>query len=175
MSGAAPSDQDLAARADSQAIEALYQRHSPALLAWLTARAYDPEDLLQETWLRVCKQLPAGFQGGNFRAWLFVIARNLLIDRVRRPRALPLDGSEPAPVCEPWEELLEKERQTILSKCLVELEQRDPRAGLLARGRLRGEPYEELAAQLSLRTKQVHRLWHTVLKNLQACVGRSKR
>ena len=162
-------------RADRQAIQTLYERHSPALLAYLTARGrrYDPEDLLHETWLKVCKQLGTGFHGGNFRAWLFTIARHVLIDCTRRPRVIPLNADVVAPTCPPWDGVLDEERRTILSKCLAELEKNDPRAALLARGRLGGETYEQLAAQLGLRTERAHRLWHTALKELQACVGRA--
>ncbi len=171
------SDDELAARGDHEAIQVLYYRHAPALLAFLTARGrgYDPEDVHQETWLRVSQNLGQRFQGGNFRAWLFAIARNLLTDRVRRARPIPLDREVAQQRTDPLQTLLDEERRQILSDCLAQLAREDPRAGDLARGRLGGEPYEQLAGRLGLQPAQAHRLWHTCVKKLQACVGRTDR
>lgn len=175
MFGTAPSDQELAARGDHRAIETLYRRHSPALLSFLTARGRDcdPEDLLQQTWLIVWQKLATEFQGGNFRAWLFTIARNLLTDRLRRARPVPLLAPVSQAGADPLQGLLDEERRQILSKCLAELARHDARSAALARGRLGGESYEQLALGLGLQPAQAHRLWHSALQRLQACVGRT--
>ena len=44
----------------------------------------DAEDLYQETWSRVSTNLDTYQEQGSFRAWLFQIARRLVIDHHRR-------------------------------------------------------------------------------------------
>lgn len=73
------------------ALDALWRDAQPALLRYLGPRAGDhAEDLASETWLRVMDSL-AGFSGTEpaFRRWLVTIARNLLVDHVRRTRRRP--------------------------------------------------------------------------------------
>ena len=84
----------------AEAMDALVARHGASLMGYLAAMT-DPEaarDLWQDTWLRVIRN-PASFRQGAFRAWLFTIARNLIIDRFRRrePEAsldAPVAGDE---------------------------------------------------------------------------------
>ncbi len=68
-----------------QAAGRLVERHGRSLLAYLRAKSPDAEDLYQETWLRAIRRIES-FRGGNFRAWLTVIARNCMIDQARRRR-----------------------------------------------------------------------------------------
>src|SRR5688500_14480401 len=60
-----------------------YDRFGPRLLAYLASRAprSEVDDLFQEVWLRVATNYAQQFDGGSFGAWLFGIARNLIIDR----------------------------------------------------------------------------------------------
>jgi RNA polymerase sigma-70 factor (ECF subfamily) len=80
---------------------ALYERMAPPLHAWARLRIrgslgrfVEPEDLVQEVWWRAMDAFPR-FDGEqtSFRAWLFRIATNVLLEmnRKRRPRspALP--------------------------------------------------------------------------------------
>ena len=75
---------------EASAFTELYERHGPALLSFLARLSDDralAEDLLQETFLRVFRAR-ATYEGeGQFRAWLFTIARRLVIDW-RRSRKL---------------------------------------------------------------------------------------
>ena len=95
------SDEQLVARmlaGDTAALETLYDRYAPAVMG-LTLRivADRPaaEDLVQETFWRAWKHAAAfRRERGAFSAWLFTIARNAAIDRLRRSRNLrtvPLD------------------------------------------------------------------------------------
>jgi RNA polymerase sigma-70 factor (ECF subfamily) len=87
------------AKGDVAALDELVRRHGKALLGFLRAMTRDSEaaeDLFQETWLRVIRK-PKGFSEGSFRAWVWRIARNLIIDRSRRKQA---DCSLDAPVGE---------------------------------------------------------------------------
>jgi RNA polymerase sigma-70 factor (ECF subfamily) len=82
------------AHGDVASMDELVRRHGAALLGFLRAMTRDEdlaEDLFQETWLRVIRR-PGGFSEGSFRAWLWRIARNLRIDRLRRRTHLSLDA-----------------------------------------------------------------------------------
>src|SRR5262245_20124763 len=87
QSPAEPSDAELARRAgrgDNDAFRALYDRHAGSLVAFLRARVPDEaDDIHQDVWLRIMDALER-FDGENFRAWAFRIARNILVDRWRK-------------------------------------------------------------------------------------------
>jgi len=69
----------------------LYREHAPAVLGYLRARrAPDPEDVLGEVFLQLARDLPR-FEGdaGAFRAWVFTVAHNRLLDDLRKRRRRP--------------------------------------------------------------------------------------
>jgi len=77
---------------------AVYRDLSPAVLRYLRAHgASEPEDILGDTFVQVVRVLP-DFQGEGeeqFRAWVFAIARNRLLDRWRHEGRRPLDYVAP--------------------------------------------------------------------------------
>lgn len=84
----------VAARAGAEwAWAAIYREYSPAVLRYLRGRgALEPEDLLGEVFVQLVRNI-AGFDGGEreFRAWVFMIARNRLIDERRAAGRSPVD------------------------------------------------------------------------------------
>ncbi|WP_308164264.1 RNA polymerase sigma factor [Nonomuraea sediminis] len=69
-------------------MEELYREHWPLVCGFLLRRTRDPhlaEDLAQETFVKATRAL-LGWRGENPAAWLLTIARNVLIDHVRRAR-----------------------------------------------------------------------------------------
>lgn len=71
---------------------AQYQHRLLRYLVYLTGRRELAEDLFQETWIRV---LERGHQFNDryaFSTWLFTVARNLVIDYMRRTQPASLDG-----------------------------------------------------------------------------------
>ena len=69
------------------AFQVLVDRHQRALLGFFFRQTRDlqfAEDLTQETLLRVYNQHWDYLPRGAFRGWMFRIARNLLIDNIRR-------------------------------------------------------------------------------------------
>ncbi len=72
---------------------ALYREVSPMLLRYLKAHgALEPEDTLGEVFVQVVRKFPAfAGDGADFRAWVFTITRNRLIDEWRRVRRNPVD------------------------------------------------------------------------------------
>lgn len=74
----------------------LYRDLAPPVLGYLRGRgAAEPEDLTGEVFLQVVRDL-SGFDGGEreFRAWVFVVAHNRLVDERRRRARRP---EEPTP------------------------------------------------------------------------------
>lgn len=103
------------------AFEELYFRHSGRVYGYLKNRISIPgeaEDLLQHTFLKL-HQARDNYNGMlPFLPWLFSIARNLLIDHLRKHRAIPIEsdklmalaekasqGGNPEPVVS-WEEVM---------------------------------------------------------------------
>lgn len=75
--------------------------HEAELLRFLRRQlgdSYRAEDVLQEVFLKAMRQGQGFCELEQPRAWLFQVARNALIDDVRRERATePLDAELPAP------------------------------------------------------------------------------
>lgn len=90
---------------DAAAMDALYGRYRVEVHSWLvymTGDAAEAEDLYQDAWLKIIESAER-FKGGNFRAWLWRIVRNLAIDHARKKRPLLVldaedadDGGHPA-------------------------------------------------------------------------------
>src|SRR5271157_4323500 len=69
-----------------------YQHRLLRYLLYLSGRQELAEDFFQETWIRV---LERGHQFDDryaFSTWLFAVARNLVIDHMRRKQPASLDG-----------------------------------------------------------------------------------
>ncbi len=72
---------------DQRAFDEIVERHSGPLFGFFLKNTRDrslAEDLTQETFLRVYRQFWNYLPIGRFKGWLYRIARNLLIDNVRR-------------------------------------------------------------------------------------------
>lgn len=85
------------ARGDASALDDLVERYRQALFSWLmgmTGNRADAEDLFQDIWFRVIRH--AGrFNDVSFKAWLWKIARNIVIDfRRKRKPDVSLDATE---------------------------------------------------------------------------------
>lgn len=91
---------------DREAFAALVGCYWPRINRWLyglTQNTHTAEELTQEVFLKAWTALRS-FSGTGFRAWLFTIAGNALIDLRRSPKAAPtqelpesLSSNEPSP------------------------------------------------------------------------------
>jgi RNA polymerase sigma-70 factor (ECF subfamily) len=71
---------------DGAAFSTLFDRHYPMIHAFayrLCLNATDAEEVAQETFIKVARSL-SEYRGPSFRAWLYRIARNCMVDRHRR-------------------------------------------------------------------------------------------
>ena len=124
------------AHPDELALTGLYEAHRAELLVFLLRMTRDreaAEDLLQEVFIRLIKEVRAGRPPDVVRPWLYRVAANAAISRARHgavwSRLLPrlVDRREPE---RPESELLRAERETELHTALAELPP-DGRAALL--------------------------------------------
>ena len=72
---------------DTGAFNALVERYESPLIGFFLRNTRDvqfSEDLTQETLLRIYNQAWDYLPSGRFRGWMYRIARNLLIDNIRR-------------------------------------------------------------------------------------------
>lgn len=86
-------------RRDPELLDRLIERYHYRLFRYLiclTGRRETAEDLFQETWVRVLERGRQYDGESKFEAWLFAIARHLVIDlqRRRQPRFLDLLDAE---------------------------------------------------------------------------------
>jgi RNA polymerase sigma-70 factor (ECF subfamily) len=163
-----------ARRLAEDAFLALYDRHARRLIAFLAGRVSQAtiEDLHQEVWAKVWRALPTRFRGGDFRAWVFRIARNLIIDlrRKQAPESLPeesrlidrrrLDAAR----------TVESDRYVALARCLHKLERVNARVADLVRSRASGESYDEYCQRTGMPADMAYRAFHQAKARLQACV-----
>lgn len=85
---------DLARVADSDALAVLYERLAPSLHVWASLRiprshqaCLGAEDVLQEVWFRAATLLKSFDPAqASFRAWLFGVAKNVLLEATRQLR-----------------------------------------------------------------------------------------
>jgi RNA polymerase sigma-70 factor, ECF subfamily len=71
---------------DVEAMDAMVERYRRPLFGFvrsMSGSGADADEIFQETWFRALRSL-SRYRSRNFRAWLFRIARNLLIDRQRK-------------------------------------------------------------------------------------------
>ena len=78
-----------ARRFDDKALADIYRHYYPKLLKFMHYRvgAEKAEDLTSEVFLKVLRSIDK--QNGNFEAWLYKIARNVIIDKARYTGSRP--------------------------------------------------------------------------------------
>jgi RNA polymerase sigma-70 factor (ECF subfamily) len=129
----------------------------------------EAEDLTQEAFLRLFLDLRKGQSVANARAWVFRVAHNLVVDRVRRHGdvdAVSVDDGDaehedPAPTAE--QTILDRERQTKVSQALGRLSRQERNCVQLRRQGLR---YREIAEVLAIRVPTVQTLLGRAVKKM---------
>jgi RNA polymerase sigma factor (sigma-70 family) len=166
---------------DDDGLESAYGVHRAELMRLLTARTGDPveaEDLLQELWVKV-RQQPAG-PVANGRAYLFRMAQNLVIDRVReRQRRMQRErrwsdaatdfassGVEPVDQRKTAEEhIIDREETATLTSAIANLPEGARRAFELHK--IEGLSHAEVAARLGISKSGVEKHMAVAMKYLR--------
>lgn len=147
-------DRDLAEAIVHQGSEAafreLYRRHTPRLLGFVTrllARSdAEAEDVVQETWIRVCTGLDGFRWQSAFSTWLTGIGLNVVRDTVRRAtrrRETTLDGL-PEPAVRP----VRRDDRIDLERCIRMLP--DDRRMVLVLHDVEGWKHTEISRRLEI-------------------------
>jgi len=162
--GAAPADKRLA-------FQRLHACYSSDLLAFLRSRVGTGSmmDVSQTVWLSVWQKIAAKFDGRNFRAWLYQIARHEAINHHRKyKKASTVQLPESlrdyrVPLSNEDEEL-----RRVLEECLGML---DPRSRDVIRARLGGAlTNEEIAELFNLSRARLFSLVSETKSTLTKCV-----
>jgi RNA polymerase sigma-70 factor (ECF subfamily) len=81
-------------RRDTSALAGLVERYQQRLYRYLLRLVHEPaaaDDLFQQTWLNVVRQISRYDSARSFDTWLFAIAHNTAMDFLRRKGAESLD------------------------------------------------------------------------------------
>jgi RNA polymerase sigma factor (sigma-70 family) len=163
---------DARRRADA-AFRHLYDRHAKRLLAFLGGRVNRAavDDIHQDVWAKVWQALPTGFHGGNFRAWLHQVARNVVIDHQRKRTVEPL-ADEAGVVDHRHRHDDDHDRHDALARCLERLASANAAAADLVRCRVGGESYDDYCQRTGMPADKAYRTFHQAKAQLQECVER---
>lgn len=148
--------QRVAANGDVEAFRALFDTYAPRVKSYMLRQGADPataEELAQETLLAVWRKAALySDEKGSASTWIFTIARNLRIDRLRREvvwQPLPENNDErPSEDPAPDEEFSERERAERVRAILAELPPEQSEVVKLAF--IEGLSHSEIAARLDL-------------------------
>ncbi len=168
---------------DDAALVTLIERHFASMYSYVfrfvrtTAAA---EDVTQEVFIKVWKQLHRFKPGTGLRPWLFRIARNTAIDHLRKKQSIPLsyfeDNDNEAVFADAstdsLEEAMGREDKAALSDALQELDMRY-REVLLLRAE-QGLTFEEIGLSIGKPLNTVKSLYRRGLVRLHQIIS-SKR
>jgi len=157
---------------DLAAFDALYERHERRLFAFIESYLREPaesEDVLHETFLEVLRRGTGRFAGGSFKSWLYQVARNRCLNRLRKrsrgERARRTLAATPAPEPGRVDEALERRE---LGAALADAVARLP--GALAETyhlRASGLSHEEMARVLAVPVGTVKSRMHALVRKLK--------
>lgn len=147
---------------DQQAFRIIVDTYKQPLVSYLTYQTKDEElakDIAQETFIK-CYESLLKFKGGSFKAWLFRIAINQLIDfkRKYKEEATPLE--ETPSLHTPETLMIAKEQTVLLLQWLETLDDKTRQIFVLKYAS--NCSYEEIAETLSIPITEVrNRLYRT--------------
>lgn len=158
-----------------------YQHRLIGILAHLTGRAEEAEDLAQEVFLRVYRARKEYHPQAKFSTWLFTIANNVALNDLRRKARKPttqFEASDSQPVgCRPEENLVadrgpppehavhHRELAGVVQQALAQLNERQRLAVVL--NKFEDMSYEEIAQIMGLTDKAVKSLLSRAREHLR--------
>jgi RNA polymerase sigma-70 factor, ECF subfamily len=87
-------------------------------------RRRDLDDVVQDVWLKALASTVVYRSEGELRAWLYRVARSVIVDRSRRhswPLAIDPDQDQAGESSDPADELLVRERNRALARAILRL------------------------------------------------------
>jgi len=177
-----PDDRDLIARylhdGDAASFNLLYGRYRRQLYAHLNrllaGRQAVADDVFQQTWIRIIRQLPRYRDREKFLAWAMRIAHNLAMDHYRRTRhESPQEDFDQREAFspggdEPWRNLDRSELGRALDGCIAKLCPEQREVFLLRQDDV---PFREIAVIQECSINTVLGRMQYALRNLQKCLS----
>jgi RNA polymerase sigma-70 factor (ECF subfamily) len=148
------------------------------VLAYIRSKVADSataDDLTQETFLKVGNALAKGTEPEHFRGWLFQIARNAIVDFLKKtPRFVPFEESHAVSKAENPDPVDDEFRKRLFSYALNVIETfptEDREALTLTEidGLSREELASELGISLTAAKSRVHRARAKLRKTVEEC------
>lgn len=135
----------------SKKTESVWNDFSDQLRAFITKRISDPdvvEDILQDTFLKIHRNIDTLKDDGRIRSWIYQIARNTIIDYYRKSKPEPCNVE---PDSLPWEENEESASEELASGLREMVEALpEPYAHALLNTEFEGMTQKELAHCLNI-------------------------
>ncbi len=162
-----------AQRGDKKAIADLYDSHFRAVYNYIYYRVSDSqttEDLSAEVFIRMIKKLPAYVDRGRpFLAWLYAIARNLVIDHYRfEEKKVEVQLKEEVmddQTLHPDQQVQNSQREDCFRKALILLP--DSQRQLLVYRFINGFSTPKIIQLLKKSDRAVRSLQHRALRSLE--------
>ncbi|HEY2005486.1 MAG TPA: sigma-70 family RNA polymerase sigma factor [Solirubrobacteraceae bacterium] len=147
---------------NDEAFRVIHDRYRARMLAYarqmLSSSGKDPEDAVQEIFMRAYHGLRATDRQLALRAWLYRIAHNRCIDDLRRPQPLAIDADQP-PSGGLQDPVAKVEQRDALRRLIADVQQLpgQQRSALLMR-ELSGMSYSEVSDALGVTVPAVKSL-----------------
>lgn len=160
---------------DERGMDALLRHYGPLLryvIAPILPDPQDREECLYETamqiWNKAAQYDP---QRGSWSAWLTAIARNLALNRLRKPvhSSEALTEQIPSPAPSPEESMIRQERQTALHRALEQVSSAD--RTLFYRKYYYLQSTAQIAAELGMTERAVEGRLYRLKKRLRKKLG----
>ena len=165
-------------RGELEAFDALYERHERHLFGFILRQVggdrQEAEDVLHDAFIAVLREREQGRGVSCFRAWIYQVARNLCLNRLRsRQRAsraaATIAHAPAAPADPPGRALEDREVAESLRAAVARL---PAQLAELYQLRAGGLSYEELADTLSLPLGTVKSRMHEMVSRLREEIRR---
>lgn len=162
-----------AKKGDKDAFGEIYNLFQKLIFRYIyfSVRNYElAQDLTQNTFFKAWRALPSiSVSRGSFRAFLFTIARNLIIDWSRSKKELPLETIENFPSFEdPEADLIRKEARGIVLQALSRLAEDEKQ--LITLRFFEELEYGEIAKVVGKKMGAVRVSVHRILKKMKSYI-----
>jgi RNA polymerase sigma-70 factor (ECF subfamily) len=160
----------------SESFKDVYESHSKSIYKFLFWRTKDiqlSEDLTSSTFEKAWASRD-NFHGGSVKAWLYRIARNVLIDHWRKKKELLVEDTDSLPADDQPTvgELLDKKLQIqVLRKALNRLP--DDMRLIVTKRFIEGQSGRQIAKSLNLSQSNVRVMQYRALKKLKEYLNES--
>ncbi len=151
----------------------LYRKYLREILAFLFNYVHNEEDtkeLTQDVFYKLCEQVKKGnVRKINFRAYLYKVARNHVIDSVRKKKIENEYLDENSPYCATKRESPENVLDTMMIKAVftfIDKSLSETEASVFRLKHYQNLTLEEISNVLDVSVPSVHRIYKKVLKEL---------